>query len=189
LHQPRAATSGSTPLLAGPDATWSAGVRRAPDFSLVDQHGERVSLARFRGRSAIVTFIDPLCRNLCPIEAKVIDAVEAHLPASARPVVLAVSVNQWGNKRSYLLDDVTKWKLTRDWHWAVGAPAALRKVWSAYRIGVQDAPKTIAGVTVHNISHTEAAYVVDPHGYERALYLYPFAASDVERTVRQLSSA
>ena len=172
-----------------PQVTWAAGSKRAPGFSLTDQRGRPVSIARFRGRPVIVTFIDPLCRNLCPLEAKVIDSVEASLPAADRPAVVAVSVDQWGDARRYLLEDEVKWKLGSDWRWAVGKPAALRRVWRAYEIAVRDTPKTVAGVTVHNISHTEGIFLLDRRGYQRALYLYPFEATDVARTVRQLASA
>ena len=173
---------------AGPQMTWSAGAKRARDFVLADQSGRPVSIARFRGRPVIVTFIDPLCRNLCPLEAKAIDSVETSLPASERPAVIAVSVDQFGDARRYLLEDDVKWKLGSNWHWAVGKPAALRRVWRAYEIAVLDSTKTVAGVTVHNISHTEGAFLIDRKGYQRAVYLFPFAASDVARTVRQLSS-
>jgi protein SCO1 len=184
-----AAVPAGPPAAAGPEVSWAAGAKRAPDFSLIDQGGKPVSVARFRGRPVIVTFIDPLCRNLCPLEAKVLERAVGQLPASARPAILAVSVNQWGDKRRYLVQDVTRWKLPREWHWAVGAPAMLAKVWRAYQIAVQDVPKTVAGVTVHTITHTEAAFLVDPHGYQRALYLYPFRAADVTRTIRKLAGA
>jgi cytochrome oxidase Cu insertion factor (SCO1/SenC/PrrC family) len=173
---------------AAPEAAvrWAGGARLAPDFRLLDQNGRAVSLAALRGRPVIVTFIDPLCRNLCPTEAKILQAVERLLPPGQRPRILAVSVNQWGNARPILLEDMTRWKLRQNWHWAVGTPRALRRVWNAYRISVVDAPKTIAGVVVHQISHTEAAFVVDSRGYQRALYLFPFRATDVARTVRRL---
>ena len=102
---------------------------------------------------------------------------------------MAVSVNEWGNARRNLLVDVQKWKLTRDWHWAVGPAAKLRAVWAAYQVAVQDFPKTVAGVTVHNIVHTEGSFLIDAHGDQRALYLYPFRAPDVARTVQQLAVA
>ena len=174
---------------AGPDVHWAAGAKPAPDFNLTDAAGKTVSISQFRGRPVIVTFIDPLCRNLCPTEAKILDSVVAKFPAGQKPAVVAVSVNQWGNARHVLLQDVKKWKLPAQWHWAVGAPAALRKVWAAYQIGVSDAPKTVAGVTVHNISHTEASFLIDAKGDQRALYLYPFRAPDVARTLKQLAGA
>ena len=178
----------ATQQSAPPVVSWAAGARPAPAFSLRDQNGKPVSLKAFRNRAVIVTFLDPLCRNLCPVEAKILGIVESSLPASERPVILAVSVNQWGNKRANLRADMRKWQVGENWHWAVGPAAALRRIWAAYKIGVADSPKTIQGVTVHNISHTEAAYLVDGRGDERALYVYPFRASDVEATLRQLAS-
>jgi len=47
--------------------------------------------------------------------------------------------------------------------------------------------RTVAGVTVHNITHTEAAYVLDRDGNERALFLYPFTATDVSSEVRRIA--
>jgi cytochrome oxidase Cu insertion factor (SCO1/SenC/PrrC family) len=174
---------------AGPPVTWPVGKKRAPGFSLRSQNGGPISLRQFRGRPVIVTFIDPLCRNLCPLEAKVLGRAVAQLPASKRPSILAVSTNQWADARKNLLLDESKWNLPSDWHWAVGTPAALARVWKAYAIGVSVATKTIAGIKVRRITHTEAAYVVDPRGYQRALYLYPFRALDVERTLRSLARA
>jgi len=188
-HTHRDAAPSNSVAPAMPEATWASGAKHAPDFLLTDQDGRAVSIARFRGRPVILTFIDPLCRNLCPLEAKVIESVETTLPTSERPAVIAVSVDRWGDARRYLVQDDIKWKLGSRWHWAVGKPAALRRVWRSYEIAVLDLKKTVAGVTVHNISHTEGVFLLDRRGYERALYLFPFTASDVARTVRRLAGA
>jgi cytochrome oxidase Cu insertion factor (SCO1/SenC/PrrC family) len=185
----RAASPRLGPVPTRPDATWAAGARRAPGFRLRDQNGRPVSLASFRGRPVIVTFIDPLCRNLCPLEAKVLNDVESRFASTARPQIVAVSVNPWGDARSRLVQDVRKWHLTPQWRWAVGGSSQLASVWRRYQVAVRVEKKTIAGVTVREISHVEAAFLVDPAGYQRALYLYPFAASDVARTVQQLARA
>ena len=37
-------------------------------------------------------------------------------------------------------------------------------------------------------NHTEAAYVVDPKGWQRALFLYPYRAQDVADAVRRVSA-
>jgi cytochrome oxidase Cu insertion factor (SCO1/SenC/PrrC family) len=188
----RSSASPAAPAFAaasGPPVAWPAGKKPAPDFSLRSEDGARISLRQFRGRPVIVTFIDPLCRNLCPIEAKTLGRVAASFPAGQRPAIVAVSTNRWADARKNLVLDESKWSLPSDWHWAVGTPAALARVWKDYAIGVSVATKTIAGITVHRITHTEASYVVDPTGHERALYLYPFLASDVEHTVSSLSGA
>ncbi len=172
-----------------PGITWPAGKALAPGFTLRGESGKPISLEQFRGRPVILTFIDPLCRNLCPFEAKVLGQIARRMPAAQRPAIVAVSVNQWADARSNLLLDKTKWSLPSSWHWAVGSPQALARVWKDYAIGVSAATKTIAGVTVHRITHTEASYVLDLKGYKRALYLYPFKAADVERTLRSLAGA
>ena len=174
---------------SGPAATWTAGAKLAPEFDLTDQNGKPVSLAAFRGRPVIVTFIDPLCRNFCPLEAQALNRAEQALPAAQRPVIVAVSVNQWGNARRNLLEDVRKWRLTSEWRWGVGDPTRLAAVWHAYQIEVLAQTKTIAGVTVHQITHTEGAFLVDRTGHQRALYLWPFRAADVTRTLQQLARA
>ena len=136
-----------TNVPGGPGITWAAGKQVAPGFSLRDQNGRSISLEQFHGRPVIVTFIDPLCRNLCPLEAKVLGRVAASFPAGQRPAIVAVSTNRWADARRNLLQDVQKWNLPRDWHWAVGAPSALARVWKDYSIGVSVKTKKIAGVT------------------------------------------
>ena len=176
-------------VVTAPPFTWAAGRQPAPDFVLRDQQGHPVSPATYRGRPVIVTFVDPLCRNLCPLEAHVLNAAVDQLPASQRPEILAVSVDIYAhaNARANLLRDVHKWSLVPQWHWAVGQRARLAAVWKGYKIGVSVTTKKIAGTTINYITHTEAAYIIDATGHERALFLWPFYPQDVERTLRQLS--
>lgn len=173
----------STSMVGGAATTWPAGKQKAPAFSLLDQNGKGVSLADYRGRPLIVTFLDPLCRNYCPVEASRLNDVVRSLPAGSRPAIVAVSVNVFGNARRYLVQDIRKWRLGSEFRWGVGTPSQLGSVWKRYDIGVLDQAKKIAGVEVHNIVHTEAAYIVDANGYERALYLWPFTAADVKATL------
>jgi cytochrome oxidase Cu insertion factor (SCO1/SenC/PrrC family) len=171
-----------------PGVSWPAGARKAPDFSLRDQAGRPISLRSLRGRPVILAFIDPVCRNLCPLEAKVLNDVPAAFPASARPAIVAVSVNPWGQARSNLRLDAERWRLVPIWRWALGSYASLAQVWRRYAIGVQVRTKTLAGVTVRQIDHTEAAYVIDRDGHERALFVYPYRSADVVRAVRGLEA-
>lgn len=178
----------SASIVSGAASTWKSGVRKAPAFDLTDQNGKPVSLTAFRGRPLVVTFLDPLCRNYCPIEAARLGDVVRSLPPASRPTIVAVSVNVYGNAHRYLMQDVRKWSVGPTFHWGIGTPATLGAVWHRYDIGVLDQKKTIAGVVVHNIVHTEAAYVVDANGYERALYLWPFTAADMKSTLTALRS-
>jgi len=176
------------PIQGGPASTWAAGTRRAPAFHLTDQNGKAVSLAAYHGRTLVITFLDPLCRNYCPVEAARLGDVVRSIPPASRPAIVAVSVNVFGNAHRYLMEDIRKWGVGSDFRWGIGTPAQLASVWKRYDIGVLDQAKTIAGVTVHNIVHTEAAYIVDGNGDERALFLWPFTAADVKTTLAGLSS-
>ena len=166
--------------------SWGSGVRPAPAFSLHDQNGRPVSLAALHGKPAIITFLDPLCRNVCPLEAQVLNRAVASIPAGERPEVIAISVNRWGNTRADLVQDVHRWRLAGNWRWAVGDPAALAAAWQRYGIGVQVTTKTIAGVKVHEITHTLASVLVDRTGHERALFVWPFAEPELERAITAL---
>jgi cytochrome oxidase Cu insertion factor (SCO1/SenC/PrrC family) len=175
--------------IAGTPFTWGAGGRPAPDFTLLDQRGRPVSPAAFRGHPVIVTFIDPLCRNLCPLAAQVLDQVDCALPPARRPVILAVSVDIYADSRSDLRQDFTRWRLVPQWRWAVGRPQQLASVWRRYQVNVSVATKHIAGTTVHFITHDEAAYLIDPSGHERALYFWPYSPQDVEREIEHVTSS
>ena len=132
------------PSIPGPDAVWAAGAQPAPPFALHDENGIAVSLAAFRGGPVIVTFLDPLCKDFCPVETRVLDRALAQLPVDARPAVVAVSTNVYGNARAVLVKPD------------------------------------------HDIVHTEAAYLVDAQGNERALFLWPFGSAAVVRALRSL---
>ncbi|MGZ5734004.1 MAG: SCO family protein, partial [Caldimonas sp.] len=164
--------SGTGDAAGAPVESWGPGARPAPAFSLRDQNGRAISLAALRGRPAIITFLDPLCRNVCPLEAQVLNRAVASLPAAERPAVVAISVNRWGNARANLVEDVHRWRLAANWRWAVGDAAALAAVWQRYGIGVQATTRTVAGVKVREITHTLAAFVVDGSGHERALFVW-----------------
>ena len=92
-----------------------------------------------------------------------------------------MSVNPWGDAAQNMQQDAAKWKLVPQWRWGIAPRAVLARVWRDYDIGVRVAKRTVAGVTVREIAHTEATYLVDGSGHERAVFVYPFHAADVLR--------
>ena len=77
------------------------------------------------------------------------------------------------------MQDVDHWNLVPQWRWGVGTEAQLASVWKSYHVGVLVTTKKIAGVTAYYIAHTEAAYVIDANGYQRAMFLWPYSADAV----------
>lgn len=166
-----------------------AGRRPAPAFKLTGQHGQPVTLAAYRGKPVIVTFIDPLCRNLCPLAAHVLNQLDRELPAAKRVPIVAVSVDVYADTPADLRQDFRRWGLVPQWTWAVGNAAQLAAVWRRYEVGVSVVTKSVAGITEHIVSHDELAYVIDPAGYERALFFWPYASAGVKQVLAAVSRA
>ena len=148
-------------------AVWPAGLRRAPDFSLPDSEGRRFSLASVRGDPAIITFMDSRCHEVCPLEGRTLAAGLRLLPRSQRPIVIAVSVNPWEDTPASARRAIGRFGLAGfRWRWLLGSRAQLEGVWRKYGIDVRR--------TTGDIEHTDALYLVDSEGFERAGMVYPF---------------
>jgi protein SCO1/2 len=185
----RSAPSRAAPSRFTAAMTWKAGQKAAFDFHLRDERGRPISIASLRGRPVIVTFVDPVCRSLCPLEARVLSAATQKIPAAQRPEIVAVSVNPAEDTAANFAADRTHWQLGSNWRWAVGTRAQLARVWRRYQVAVLTTTKKINGIVVHDVVHTEASFVVDPTGHERAVYVYPFKGSDLAQSVRDVATS
>jgi protein SCO1 len=166
------------PLPAPADATWAAGTRAAPDFTLANQDGRAVSLSSLRGRIVLLTFLDSRCEHLCRIEGPVLGDLQRTLPEAERPLIVAVSVNPEDTKVS-VRAAARKWDWRpNDWHWLMGKPEQLADVWAAYGVDVQQTPD--------DLLHSGVLYVIDRTGDERAGFATPFDQQRVARLVRSL---
>jgi cytochrome oxidase Cu insertion factor (SCO1/SenC/PrrC family) len=174
-------SSPAAPKVSVDDAgvIWAAGEVAAPPIALQHADGSAFSLSSLRGRRVIVTFVDPRCTTFCPRASHVIDDALRTLPTAERPAVVAVSVDPTVRDEATLNREAKRFRWLPQWRWAVGAKAALEKTWRAYHIAVVP--------TEDEISHTEAAYVVDADGYERSLLLWPFTKRDVASALASAS--
>ena len=162
-------------------ATWAAGTRPAPAINtLRDQSGQRFSWASLHGHNVVMEFFDSYCKQECPLAGRALAAAERELPAAQRPILVVVSVNPLDTPASTRAA-IRKWGLAgvSRWYWLRGTHAQLAPVWNAYHIYV----KPEAG----DISHTEALYMIDRHGSERAGFLYPYIPGTVAHDMRVLA--
>jgi cytochrome oxidase Cu insertion factor (SCO1/SenC/PrrC family) len=174
----RAQARPKLPALYG-EATWRAGEAAAPLFALRDQHGRRIRLDRYRGRSVVLAFMDSLCKSACPIEARQLAAAIGPLPAQQRPQIVVVSVDLADSPRS-IAAAARRWQLPAGFEWLVGTHAELAPIWRAYNIFV----KPVAG----DIVHSDAFYVIDRNGDERAGFVTPFAPGLLTHDLRRLAA-
>jgi cytochrome oxidase Cu insertion factor (SCO1/SenC/PrrC family) len=154
-------------------------VAAAPGFTLTDQSGRPVSLASFRGRPVVLTFMDSHCTDICPLVSREFINAEKDLGSAARNAVfIAVNVNQYHRRIADMASYSSAEGLDsiRSWHFVTGPLRDLRKVWSNYQVMVR-APSRNADVI-----HTSLIYFIDPQGRERYV-----AAPMVDHTAKGVS--
>lgn len=136
----------------------------APDFSLVNQDGRRVSLRDFRGRPLVVTFIYTRCTDVCPLLLQSLVFAEQSLTQAERERVrfVAISVDPRRDTperlKAYMKErglDASRWTLL------TGGIKEATQVAADYGVVVRPAPQ---GDFVHN----SVFVVIDDQGRERA---------------------
>ena len=161
-------------------AVWPAGLRRAPDFSLPDQSGRLFSLTSLRGRPVVLTFMDSHCHQECPLEGRALAAALRMVPRAERPIVVVVSVNPWADTPASGRSAIERFGLASfRWRWLLGSRSRLEPVWHRYGIEVRRA--------TGDIEHTDALYLIDAHGFERAGIVYPFLPTWISNDLKTLA--
>jgi protein SCO1/2 len=131
---------------------------RAADFSLTDQHGRRVTLARDRGKVVVLTFIHSLCHDTCPFMVEQIKGALNELPGAGRGVpTIGVSVDPGEDTVANRIRFLKKHELNGRLAFVNGPMAAMKRVWHAYAIQ----PVT------PKIDHSTFVMLIDKRGYER----------------------
>lgn len=165
------------------DATWAPGSMVAPPIdTLHDQTGSHFTLSSLRGRTVALVFFDSYCHQECPLEGRQLAAAERTLPVAQRPDLVVVSVNPRDTATS-VARAIHDWRLAgvAPWHWLMGTHGQLARIWSEYHIQVSP---PVDG----DIDHTEALYLIDRGGDERAGYLWPFASRFATYDMRVLAA-
>lgn len=85
----------------------------APDFALVDQHGDTLSLERLRGRPVLLTFVFAHCQTLCPV---IVETLKRAAQDSGPASVLLVTLDPWRDTPSALPGLATRWAVPGTFH-------------------------------------------------------------------------
>jgi protein SCO1 len=128
------------------------------NFSLTDQHGQRVSLSSYRGHVVVVTFIHSLCQDDCPFMVEQIKGALNEMPGSGQGIpTIGVSVapneDTAANRRKFL----TVHRMNDRIAFVNGPMSLMRRIWHSYAV----AP----GAGVHG--HSAVVVLVDKKGVER----------------------
>jgi protein SCO1/2 len=127
-----------------------------PALRLVDQHGDSLSLDRFRGRPVVVTFGYGHCETVCPLTVR--SARDAVRRADRGAALVIVTLDPWRDTPSRLPYLADGWELTEDMHLVGGDVPTVERTLSAWRM-----PR-VRNEASGDLSHPAIVYVVSPAG-------------------------
>ncbi len=149
----------------------------APDFSLVNQFGQRMSLTDFRGKVVILAFTDSECTTVCPLTSQSMLAAKQLLGAAGSKVqLLGVDANPAATKISDVLAYSRAHGMVNQWDFLTGSDGQLAKAWKAYDIYVQ--------IEKGQVDHTPALFIIDTKGREQKLYLTTMAYASITQAAQ-----
>ena len=180
---PSQANSASAAALENPnlDLGTSLGNKPAPDFKLVNQFGQPMSLSQFRGKVVMLAFEDSECTTICPLTTQSMVLAKELLGKAGNSVqLLGVDANPDAIDVSNVRDYSRVHNMTNQWDFLTGSLAQLKSVWKSYNIAVQ--------IESGEIDHTPALYMIDQQGRLQKVYLTQMAYSGVTQAAQVLAT-
>lgn len=96
-----------------------------------------MTLAQFRGKAVLVTFLYTHCPDVCPLIVGHLRAVQYGLGTQARRLqILAVSVDPKGDSPQAVRRFLRAQDMERHMRWLIGTRAQLERTWKAWGVGV-----------------------------------------------------
>ena len=127
----------------------------APEFSLTDQNGRKVTMAEYRGKPVVVTYVYSHCKETCPIQAQMVrgalDDLGHDIPA------LAISVDPFADTEASARAFLKRGNLTGRMRYVLGKRRQLQPVWRGFAIQPQ----------LRDSEHQAYITLVDRNGLQR----------------------
>lgn len=153
--------------------------RAAPPLTLIDQHGDTVSLDALRGEHVVVTFALAHCQTLCPVVVG--DAQAARRDVGGRPPrLLVVTLDPWRDVPSRLRAIAAAWSLSAGEHVLSGSVAQVEAVLDAWGVPRRRHPQT------GDVIHPRLFYLVGPDG--RIVYAASGGRAAISELLRRMRS-
>ena len=154
-----------------------------PDVSLIDQHGQAISLASLKGKPVLIDFIYTSCASTCPVLTSKIAAVARELgPAlGANVTIVSITLDPEHDTPAQLASYAkSQGANSNSWRFLTGKPADIDQVLAAFKLRRM---READGSIMHSVS----AFLLGPDGHQirqyNALDVSPKAvAADIERS-------
>ena len=170
------ATEGESAVVSGPKSKFKGAKLppnlRAPDFTLRDENGRRVTMSEYRGKPVVVTFLYSHCTTECPVQAQQIkgalDDIGHDLPA------LAISVDPRRDTPRNVKRFNREQGVSGRIRWVMGDAEKLRRLWKGFAI-VPQTPQQ---------EHLARIVLIDRRGIQRVGF--PASQATPERLAHDL---
>jgi len=131
-----------------------------PDMTFTNQYGVKTSLAAFRGKALILTFLDPVCYDVCPLFAKEMAHADQLLgPLSSQVELVAICANPIFHSVKDLqrFDAEMNLNTLPNWQYLTANVPTLERAWqSLYEyVNVQ---------SLGMVDHADNVYFIAPSG-------------------------
>ena len=139
--------------------------QRMPDLTLINQSGQTVDLRQWSDRAVVVTALDPVCFDACPIIAEQLAAADDELGALAKHVeFIAIDSNPIYRSLSAVrsFDSELGLEHLSNWQYLTGSLPQLERAWADFDI-------TIELPRLAMVEHPTLLYFVKPGGEEVSL--------------------
>jgi cytochrome oxidase Cu insertion factor (SCO1/SenC/PrrC family) len=113
-------------------------------MALVDHRGKPLALSDFRGKVAVLAFLDPKCTDVCPLTANEFRLTAEALENDAAQVVfLVVNVNPAANSVAQVSVTTVRWGVQglQGWRFLTGSREDPEPVYREYHIEAEGPPK------------------------------------------------
>ena len=169
---------------SGFDGTLALPARQAPAIDLRNYLGRRVTLAGYRGKAVLVTFLYANCPDVCPLIASNLRVALNLLGKRASQVqVIAVSVDPRGDTPAAVARFVRAHELAGRMQYLIGSAAELAHTWKAWSVGSKrelGQPQLVA--------HDALVYGIGASGKLTTIYPASFEPSEIAHDARRLAA-
>jgi protein SCO1/2 len=154
---------------------------KAPDFTLTNQDGEKVTLGDFKGKAVFMFFGYTHCPDICPVTLSTLNSVTNELGSDRDKVqVLFVTVDPERDTQAEMKKYVTFFN--KDFIGLTGTPEEIKNVSDSYHAfymkeGTGSEPGYLMG-------HTSSVYLINPDG--RIVLRYPQNKMDLKEIAKDV---
>jgi protein SCO1/2 len=154
----------------------------APALVLHNYTGsEPVSLAQFRGKAVLISFVYTHCPDVCPIITANLAAAQRRLGAEAHHLqILLVTVDPRRDTPAAIRTFLGARDATGRMDYLLGSRSALHRVWKAWDVGIQTKHGYTAG-------HSSIVYGITGSGQMAVVYPANFSPAQIVHDVPLLA--